>query len=81
MARRLAGKRTTKTFGIYMFGNTLDRALPFLMLPILTRWLSADDYGIIGTFIVITNATHAGNLNGCPRRHRTCMDSQRIELQ
>ncbi len=36
-----------------MFGNTLDRALPFLMLPILTRWLSADDYGIIGTFIVI----------------------------
>ncbi|MBF0146493.1 MAG: oligosaccharide flippase family protein [Magnetococcales bacterium] len=35
---------------IYMVGNTLNRALPFLLLPLLTRWLTTDDYGVIGTF-------------------------------
>ena len=46
-------KRFIGSFGTYTTGNILDRALPFLMLPILTRWLSTADYGVIGTFGVV----------------------------
>ena len=30
--------------------SKLARAIPFLLLPVLTRWLSPADYGFIGTF-------------------------------
>lgn len=34
----------------YFLGNGINRVIPFALLPILTRWLTAADYGYIGTF-------------------------------
>lgn len=44
---------SSKLFGralIYLGANILNAAIPFLLMPILTRILSPADYGIIGMF-------------------------------
>ncbi len=38
---------------IYIFSNLLIRAIPFLLLPVLTRYLSPADYGIVAMFLLI----------------------------
>jgi len=35
---------------IYIIGDILNKAIPFLMLPILTKYLTPSDYGIIASF-------------------------------
>ena len=40
---------------IYTISNVINAAIPFLMLPILTRYLSTTDYGILSNFSVISN--------------------------
>lgn len=44
-----------KSMGIYTISNVINAAIPFLMLPILTRYLSTTDYGILSNFSVISN--------------------------
>ena len=39
-----------KSFVIYTMSNLLSSALPFLLLPFLTHYLSTDDYGILSNF-------------------------------
>jgi len=36
--------------GIYLTSNILNAAIPFLLLPILTRYLSRAEYGLVGMF-------------------------------
>lgn len=38
---------------IYSGSNIINRAIPFLFLPVLTRYLSPNDYGIIATFHIV----------------------------
>lgn len=38
-----------------MLGDILNKAVPFLMLPILTRYLTPEDYGIISVFGVLVS--------------------------
>ena len=49
-----SGMTTLKTFvgpaAIYALTSVLSSAIPFLMLPVLTRYLSPDDYGIVTAF-------------------------------
>ena len=35
---------------IYIFAEVLNKAIPFLLLPILTRYLTPTDYGMIASF-------------------------------
>jgi len=42
-----------KKVSIYTSANILVKAIPFLLLPVLTRYLSPSDYGIIAIFQVI----------------------------
>ncbi|WP_186175672.1 lipopolysaccharide biosynthesis protein [Vibrio jasicida] len=35
---------------VYLFSNILNAAIPFILLPILTRYLSPDEYGQIAMF-------------------------------
>ncbi|NOJ01951.1 polysaccharide biosynthesis protein, partial [Vibrio kanaloae] len=35
---------------VYLFSNVLNAAIPFILLPILTRHLSPDEYGQIAMF-------------------------------
>lgn len=41
-----------KSIGVYTIVNVLDKAVPFFMLPILTHYLSPNDFGIIAMFLV-----------------------------
>lgn len=38
--------------GIYTVSNLIGRAIPFLLLPILTRYLSPTDYGLVTMFML-----------------------------
>ena len=44
-----------KTASIYTGTNVIRKAIPFLLLPILTRYLSAEDYGIVSMFAVVVS--------------------------
>ncbi len=44
-----------KNIGIYTFSNVLNAAIPFLLLPVLTRHLSPADYGILTNYNAIIN--------------------------
>jgi O-antigen/teichoic acid export membrane protein len=39
---------------IYAITNVISRAIPFFLLPILTRYLTPYDYGIVATFQVLS---------------------------
>jgi O-antigen/teichoic acid export membrane protein len=43
-----------RTAGIYTIANTLNAAIPFLMMPILTRYMSPDDYGVYVMFQLLS---------------------------
>jgi O-antigen/teichoic acid export membrane protein len=36
---------------IYIFAEVLNKAIPFLLLPILTKYLTPTDYGMIASFV------------------------------
>jgi len=42
-----------KAFGIYTFTSFLKSAIPFLLLPIITKYLSPEDYGIANFYQVV----------------------------
>jgi O-antigen/teichoic acid export membrane protein len=51
-----------KTFGkgsIYLIANVLNASIPLLLLPILTRVLSPQDYGIVAMFTIFLNLVNA----------------------
>ena len=54
-----SGTKQQKTFlasvRIYTATNILEKAMPFLLMPVLTRLLSLYDYGIITTFNAVRN--------------------------
>lgn len=44
-----------RSSGIYTLGNLINAGLPFLLIPVLTRYLSPSDYGMVAMFQVLTN--------------------------
>lgn len=46
-------KHFLKSVRIYTSVNILEKAIPFFLMPILTRLLSTFDYGIIATFTAV----------------------------
>ncbi len=44
-----------KSTFVYFISNMFSAAIPFLLLPILTRNLSTDEYGLIAIFISLTS--------------------------
>jgi O-antigen/teichoic acid export membrane protein len=50
MIERILSSKFLQNIGIYTASNILNAAIPFLLLPVLTRYLSAEDYGITATF-------------------------------
>lgn len=39
-----------RSIGVYTFTNMFGAAIPFLLLPFFTRWLTPDDYGKVAMF-------------------------------
>jgi|GEM_PF-333034 len=56
----IAGKATfLRSVGIYGIAGMLEKAIPFLLLPVLTRLLSTYDYGVLATFNALRLNLHA----------------------
>lgn len=58
MLKSIFGSNLFKSSGIYTLANIANAAIPFLLLPILTRYLSPEDYGLISMFKVIGSVTY-----------------------
>src|SRR5690554_439730 len=44
-----------KSAGIYTMTNVINKSIPFFLLPVLTRYLSPTDYGIVSMFGVLVS--------------------------
>lgn len=54
LSRRVAsilGRPLLRQAGVYTASNLVGKAIPFLLLPVLTRFLSPTDYGIVAMFL------------------------------
>jgi O-antigen/teichoic acid export membrane protein len=45
--------------GIYLAATIVSSAVPFLLLPFLTRWLGPAEFGLLGTFLAISTVLGA----------------------
>jgi O-antigen/teichoic acid export membrane protein len=54
MFNRLKRSTLANAIGIYGLGNIFGAAVPFLLLPFLTRTLTQEDYGLVAMFSVLT---------------------------
>jgi len=55
-----------KNIGIYMFSTSVNQAIPFILLPVLTIYLSPGDFGYVNNFsaiLIIFNAILGGGLS------------------
>jgi len=57
MIKRILQSSLGRTAAIYTGSNVLNAAVPFLMLPVLTRYLTPVDYGIVAMFNVLVGVT------------------------
>ncbi|WP_050756126.1 lipopolysaccharide biosynthesis protein [Nitrococcus mobilis] len=48
-----AGRGLLGATGIYVIGNILNAAIPFFLLPVLTRVLSPEEYGTVAMFTLV----------------------------
>lgn len=46
--------RILKNFSLYFLANALNGLVPFLLLPVISRYLSPEEYGIVGVFQAMT---------------------------
>ena len=58
MSRGIVGKlkgmdRKAKAGMFYLFGNMFNKAISFLVLPIFTRLLTTEEYGLVSTYLSI----------------------------
>jgi len=62
--RQLYKSSLLRAAGTYGFFSIINKSIPFLLLPILTRYLSPSDYGIVAVFnILVTIAIPFIGLN------------------
>lgn len=53
--KELFTSKLFKSAGIYTITSVINKAIPFFLLPILTRYLSPADYGIVSMFGVLVS--------------------------
>lgn len=53
MIKEVLNNTLTKSTGIYTLTSIINSAIPFFMLPILTRYLTPEDYGIVSMFSLL----------------------------
>lgn len=57
MFNKFISKTLIKNTAVYTITATINSAIPFLLLPILTRYLSPTDYGIVAMFQIALSVT------------------------
>lgn len=72
MIKRICSNSLFKNTGIYTLTSILNAAIPFFMLPVLTRYLTPEDYGVVSMFTLLVTfvVPFIGlSLNGAIARH------------
>lgn len=59
MLKRLFGNQLVSHASIYLGATLVSTAIPFLMLPLLTRWLGPAEFGVMGTFLALVGVLAA----------------------
>ncbi|WP_417547456.1 lipopolysaccharide biosynthesis protein [Marinobacter segnicrescens] len=71
MLRKLKNNTLLKGTGVYLLSNILNALVPFVLLPILTRYLTQEEYGQVAMFQTLFGALMAFvglSLNGAASR-------------
>lgn len=55
MLKRIIKSSLFRNTGIYTITSIINVAIPFFLLPILTRYLTPEDYGIVSMFTMLTS--------------------------
>ncbi len=55
MLNKLRRSSLIQSAGVYTLTNVINSAIPFLLMPVLTRYLSPRDYGIVAMFGVLVS--------------------------
>ena len=50
--QRIFSSSLLKSSGIYTISSLVNAAIPFLLMPLLTRCLTPEDYGIVSMFSI-----------------------------
>ena len=50
---RILSSSLIRNGSVYTISTIIEKAIPFLLLPIITRYLSAEEYGIYAMFTVL----------------------------
>ncbi|MCA6433740.1 MAG: oligosaccharide flippase family protein, partial [Cytophagales bacterium] len=53
MIKNIVDSNLLKSSFVFTASNALNSAIPFLLIPVLTRYLSPSDYGIVSIFQVV----------------------------
>ncbi|MCK9275954.1 MAG: oligosaccharide flippase family protein [Syntrophales bacterium] len=53
MIRKVFNSSLARNAGIYTLANIINSAIPFFLMPVLTRYMSTTDYGIVAMFSVL----------------------------
>jgi len=53
--KELLKNKFLRDTSIYTIADVLNKIVPFMLLPVLTRYLTPEDYGIIAMFFVLTS--------------------------
>lgn len=71
MLKSILAKKVFKSFSIYTGANFINQAIPFFLLPVFTRLLTPEDYGMLATFMAIMSITNViismGNIDAVAR--------------
>ncbi|KZE38885.1 polysaccharide biosynthesis protein [Bhargavaea cecembensis] len=57
MLKKFKSNSLLNNTGIYTITSVVNKAIPFLFLPILTRYLSPEEYGLISMFALLVTFT------------------------
>lgn len=81
MIKQIINSSLFQSAGIYTITSGINAAIPFLLMPILTRYLTPSDYGMVAMFGVLLNfvAPFTGlNINGAIARQ--CYASNKVDM-
>ncbi|MFP4698144.1 MAG: flippase [Eubacteriales bacterium] len=53
--KKILRSKLIRSAGVYTISNLLNKAIPFFLLPLLTRYLTPQDYGIVSMFGVLVS--------------------------
>src|SRR5690606_33553706 len=81
MIKRLRVPRGAGAVGIYLGSNIISAAVPFILLPILVRLISTEEYGQVALFTALVNVAlplvGVNTLGAVKRRYFRTSDEDR----